>query len=43
LQSADKTLRLVNSMWHVLVKETGNEQVCDEIAAWVLERSRQAS
>ena len=43
MQSADKTLRLVNSMWHVLVKETGNEAVCDETAAWVLERSTQAA
>ena len=35
LQSADKTLRLVNSMWHILVKEQGNEKVCSEIADWI--------
>lgn len=37
--SKDKTLRLVNSMWHVLVKEPGNDTVCRDIIDWLLERS----
>lgn len=37
-QSTDKTLRLVNHMWHVLVKEAHNEKICDEIAQWLLQR-----
>jgi acylglycerol lipase len=39
-RSADKALRLVNHMWHVLVKEAGNEKICDEIAAWVVARAQ---
>ena len=38
-QSKDKTLRLVNSMWHVLVKEPGNLQILEEIIEWILKRS----
>jgi acylglycerol lipase len=36
--SADKTLRLVNQMWHILVKEEGNEKVRDTMIEWMLER-----
>lgn len=38
-QSDDKTLRLVNHMWHVLVREEGNERLNEQIAEWVLERA----
>ena len=38
LQSSDKTLRLVNTMWHILVKEHGNEKVCAGIADWIIAR-----
>lgn len=38
LQSEDKTLRLVNQMWHVLVKEDGNEQVRDTMVEWMMKR-----
>lgn len=31
----DKTLRLVNSMWHILVKEEGNREILKEIADWI--------
>lgn len=37
--SADKTLRLVNSMWHMLVKEPGNEDVLAEIVEWLQART----
>ena len=38
-KSEDKTLRLKNKMWHVLLKEDGNETLCEEICHWVLHRS----
>ncbi|GBF91155.1 hypothetical protein Rsub_04824 [Raphidocelis subcapitata] len=31
----DKTLRLVNSMWHVLTREPGNEALLAEAIAWM--------
>lgn len=34
-KSADKTLRLVNHMWHVLVKEEGNERILNDIIEWI--------
>lgn len=34
--STDKTLRLVNSMWHILVKEEGNRAILEEITEWIL-------
>lgn len=34
----DKTIRLVNHMWHVLVKEDGNEILQEELIAWVKTR-----
>lgn len=37
-QSSDKTLRLVNHMWHVLVKESGNETLLQEIIEWISSR-----
>ncbi len=38
-QSADKQLRLVNDMWHILGKEPGNEKVLAEVVEWVLARA----
>jgi esterase/lipase len=38
-RSDDKALRLVNHMWHILVREEGNEKINQEIAEWVLERA----
>lgn len=35
VQVEDKTLRLVNSFWHVLTKETGNEALLAEALAWM--------
>lgn len=39
LQSEDKALRLVNHMWHIMVREEGNEKINSEIADWVLARA----
>lgn len=33
-RSKDKTLRLVNHMWHVIMKEPGSDEVKEEILAW---------
>jgi hypothetical protein len=38
-QSEDKALRLVNHMWHIMVREEGNEKINSEIADWVLARA----
>ena len=38
-QSDDKTIRFVNSMWHVLVKEPGNEEVLQTLVQWILDRA----
>jgi esterase/lipase len=38
VQSEDKALRLVNHMWHIMVREEGNEKINAEIAEWVLKR-----
>lgn len=38
-RSEDKTLRLVNHMWHILVREQGNEKINSEIADWILKRA----
>jgi esterase/lipase len=38
-QSVDKTLRLCNDMWHILVREKGNEKICAALADWMLERA----
>lgn len=38
-QSEDKTLRLCNDMWHILVREKGNEKICAALADWMLERA----
>ncbi|KDD74778.1 hypothetical protein H632_c1079p0 [Helicosporidium sp. ATCC 50920] len=35
----DKKLVWVDHMWHVLVKEAGNESVCDEVARWIAQRA----
>lgn len=39
LQSKDKSLRLINHMWHILVREPGHEKINAAIADWVLERA----
>lgn len=39
LQSEDKQLRLPNHMWHVLMREDGNEKILEEIISWILERA----
>lgn len=41
--SADKQLRQVNDMWHIITKEKGNEAVRDEVATWVAQRCGGAS
>ena len=40
MQSKDKTLRLINSFWHILVREPGNEKINAAIADWLLERAK---
>lgn len=35
----DKTIRLVNHMWHVLVKEEGNEELQRELLDWLHART----
>ncbi|KAK9820098.1 hypothetical protein WJX72_006113 [[Myrmecia] bisecta] len=37
-QAKDKTLRHVNQMWHVIVKEDGNDKVLQEIVEWINKR-----
>lgn len=37
-QSPDKTLQLVNEMWHVLTKEEGNRQLLCQIISWLSQR-----
>ncbi|KAI7841419.1 hypothetical protein COHA_004814 [Chlorella ohadii] len=39
-QSKDKTLRLINSFWHILVREPGNEKINAAISDWLLERAQ---
>jgi hypothetical protein len=31
----DKTLRLVNTFWHILPKEPSNEAVLSEVLSWM--------
>ena len=38
-KSEDKTLRLVNHMWHVLPKEPHNERLLAEMIEWMLQRA----
>lgn len=38
-KSEDKTLRLVNHMWHVLPKEPHNERILAEMIEWMLHRA----
>lgn len=40
---ADKTLRLVNSFWHVLTKESGNEALLSEALSWLNDRLLQST
>jgi acylglycerol lipase len=37
-KSEDKTLRLVNHMWHVLPKEPHNERILNEMIEWMIKR-----
>lgn len=39
LQSADKELVMLPDMWHVLIKEPGNERVIDRMEEWLLQRA----
>lgn len=36
--STDKTIQFVNDMWHVLVKEPGNEAVLATLLDWMNDR-----
>ncbi|KAL4532022.1 hypothetical protein Ndes2437B_g02449 [Nannochloris sp. 'desiccata'] len=38
-KSEDKTLRLVNHMWHVLPKEPYNERLLNEMIEWMVKRA----
>jgi acylglycerol lipase len=38
-KSEDKTLRLVNQMWHVLPKEPNNERILAEMIEWMVKRA----
>jgi hypothetical protein len=37
--SRDKQLVLVNSMWHILVHEPGNERILDMCIEWMARRA----
>jgi hypothetical protein len=37
-QSEDKTLKLVNHMWHTLIKEEGNKELLQDIIYWLDQR-----
>ena len=39
-QSKDKTLKLVNHMWHTLIKEEGNVELLQDIVQWLDQRSK---
>jgi hypothetical protein len=39
LQSSDKTLQLVDNMWHVLTKEPGNQQLLQQCVDWLSQRA----
>lgn len=39
LQSADKSLVIVDNMWHVLVKEQGNEVLLQKCIDWMCLRT----
>jgi hypothetical protein len=39
VQSTDKELVTLPKMWHVLVKEPGNEKIITRILDWILERA----
>jgi hypothetical protein len=39
VQSIDKELVTLPKMWHVLVKEPGNEKIITRILDWILERA----
>jgi hypothetical protein len=39
VQSTDKELVTIPKMWHVLVKEPGNEKIIGRILEWILERA----
>lgn len=38
MQSTDKQLLRVSDMWHILLKEPGNEELQAEVISWVLAR-----
>lgn len=39
LQADDKEFVLLPGMWHILVKEAGNEQVIARVVEWLTARS----
>ncbi len=39
MQAEDKEFVLLPSMWHILVKEAGNEQVIARVVDWLTARS----
>lgn len=39
MQSTDKELVTLPKMWHVLIKEPGNEKIISRILDWILERA----
>ena len=39
LQADDKEFVLLQGMWHILVKEAGNEQVIARVIDWLTARS----
>ncbi|WIA30766.1 hypothetical protein OEZ86_000826 [Tetradesmus obliquus] len=41
--STDKTLHLVDNMWHVLTKEPGNQQLLQQCIAWLTKRAATAA
>ena len=37
-QAKDKTFKLIKDRWHVLLKEPGNEEILQEVIAWLKAR-----
>ncbi len=39
VQTKDKTFRLIEKRWHVLLKEPGNAEILQEVIAWLKART----
>ena len=39
MQASDKELVMMPKMWHVLIKEPGNDKIIDRIVEWVQQRA----